>query len=50
VAGAEGGDSVPGEGGGKVGRAEGEVRRGGLAKGGDTGGGVLVEEAEVATV
>ncbi len=50
MVGAEGGDSVPGEGGGEVGGAEGEVRRGGLAKGGDAGGGVLVEEAEVSTV
>jgi len=50
VIGAEGSDGVPGEGGGKVGGAEGEVRRGGLAKGGNTGGGVLVEEAEVAAV
>ncbi len=41
---------MPGEGGGKVGGAEGEVRRGGLAKGGNAGGGVLIEEAEVAAV
>ena len=50
MVGAEGGDGVPGEGGGKVGRAKGEVGRGGLAKGRNAGGGVLVEEAEVTAV
>ena len=50
VVGAEGGHGVPGEGGGEVGRAEGEVWGGRLSEGGESGGGVLVEETEIAAV
>ena len=46
----EGGEGVPGKVKGKVGRAKGKVGGGGLAVGGEAGGGVLVEEAEAALI